>query len=235
MATPPTDLFKRLARTGARLNAEPAGWDRGVLLRFWRVEDGAMVLKLESALREDQQLARGLPFWAVFENMGRVRTFTSEIVEVVHKPDGTVAGLRCRLPDEVKSEDRRRAFRVPKVPPFAVRATLHSGEQTWPTRVVNLSVLGVLLEFPEPVAAALSEEAPYKLVLETFEGNATVGAIMVRRSRRGRLAFRFPASTKMGEVSPSPELARVVRFAELVWMRRRNGKDGQGSKGGAAA
>ena len=71
------------------------------------------------------------------------------------------------------------------------------------------------------IAKALDDGAPYKLVFDTFEGSATVGAQVVRRVRGGKIALKFPGSIKMGEVAPSPDLAKVVRFAELLWMRRR--------------
>lgn len=228
MATPPTDLFTRLARKGARLNVQPKDWERAILLRFWRVEGTTMILKIESEL--PAPLTVGLPVWGVFENMGRVRTFTSDVVEVVRKPDDSIVGIRISVPDEVKSEDRRRAFRVPKVAPFAVRATLQSGDHVWQPVVVNLSVLGVLIQLPEEIAKALDDGAPYKLVFDTFEGSATVGAQVVRRVRGGKIALKFPGSIKMGEVAPSPDLAKVVRFAELLWMRRRGGSSQGGSQ-----
>lgn len=229
MSTPPTDLFKRLARQGVRLNAEPEGWERGVLLRFWRVESDALILKLESKVDDPDALVAGMRFWGVFENIGRVRTFTSQILEVVRRPDGAIAGLRCSIPDEVRSEDRRRAFRVPRIFPFAVRGTLVSGDQSWPCTIKNLSVLGVLLDFPAEVADALADEVPYHLQIDTFEGSAKIGARVVRRTRNGGIAMRFPSATNMGEVAPPPDLARVVRTAELIWLRKRQGTEKKGS------
>lgn len=227
MSSAPIDLFTRLARKGARLNAEPKGWDHAILLRFWRVEGDSLVLKVEAGLSEDEEeaLQPGLPIWAVFENMGRVRTFDAEILEVVRPDEGPVAGIRCTLPDKVQAEDRRKAFRVPRIPPFALRATLVSGEREWTCTVSNLSVLGALLVFPEGVAESLQDEAPYKLELETFEANAAIGCRFARRTRTGKIAVRFPSSLRMGEVSPPPDLAKVVRLCELIWLRKRQGTE----------
>ena len=217
-------LLERLCKQGGRLNAQPDGWDFALQLRFWRVEGGQLVVKVESHL-EPERLAAGSKIWCVFEDLGRTRTFSTRIEEHVLRPDGRLAAFKVSMPNAIASQDRRRAFRVPLIVPNVVTVSLTLGDRMWRPELRNISVTGALLKFHPAVADALPDRGRYELILNAAGTNAKVGAKVVRRAKDGRIAIYFPASTQLGEVVPPPDLGKVVRTLELAWLRRRSGKE----------
>lgn len=220
MATP-RDVMQRHCANGTRLSAQPADWDVGVGAQFWRVDDAGLLLRIIVPL-EAGRIAPSTPLWCIFESHGRARTFRTVLREEVLKDDGALAGWWVDVPDTLGTEDRRRAFRVPRV--VGVQATLHLGNRAWPVPVRNLSVLGALVDLPHAVVDVLPVDATYRVQIETGEGACRIAARFVRRARNG-LALQFPGSVRLGEVRPKPELARVVRIAELRWLRKRAGRE----------
>lgn len=217
-------LVERLCKQGGRVNAQPAGWDFALPLRFWRVEGGQLVVKVESHL-EPERLPSGTQIWCVFEDMGRTRTFRTRIEEPVLRPDGRLAAFKIGMPDSIASEDRRRAFRVPLIVPNVVTMSLTMGDRMWRPELRNICVTGALVKFHPAVADALPDRGRYQMILNAASTNAKVGAKVVRRAKDGRIAFVFPGSTQLGEVVPPPDLGKVVRTLELAWLRRRSGKE----------
>jgi hypothetical protein len=218
--SPPLDLLRRLCSQGVHLSAEPSGWDFGVGVRFWRVEASALVLQVGVPL-EAGRVPPGTGLWCVYEAHGRVRTFRTVLREEILRPDGRLAAWSVDLPAAIGSEDRRRAFRVPTI--VGARFELRLEDRLWPVKCRNLSVLGALLELPEPVQDALPHDGRYRLHIDTHEGEVTVAARIARR-RGDTFAVRFPSSVRLGEVQPPPDLARVVRVLELRWLRKRSGQ-----------
>lgn len=218
----PVDLMERLCSQGVRLSGEPSTIGKGVGLRFWKVENGAVVLKVEVDLAPEAAPV-GTKLWCVFENVGRTRTFRTVIRQVVLRPDGRLAAWHVDMPSELKSEDRRRAYRVPVI--VGARFILELGDRQWPCTCRNMSVCGALLQLPEAVADALPDEARYTVVIDTFESTARPVGRIARRGKDGRVAVFFPKAVVMGEVKPPPDLAKVARELELRWLRKRSGKD----------
>lgn len=225
MSNPPIEQLVRLAKKGVRINLQPEGWEEALPLRLWRATPQRLTLKLErrrdappeKPLREKQEV------WGVMENRGRVQTFRSTLLELIRDDTGRLVALACATPDVISTNDRRRAFRVPKIPIGVLQAVLERGDHTWEVRVCNLSVLGASLELPAELADSFDEDAPYSLRLITDELEARMGARFVRHTKASRISVRFPSALRLGEVSPPPSLARIVRICELSWLRHRNG------------
>lgn len=215
------DVMQRHCANGTRLSAQPADWDFGVGVQFWTVDDHGLLLKVVVPL-EAGRVPAGTQLWCIFESHGRARTFRTVLREEILKDSGALAGWRVDVPDTIGTEDRRRAFRVPKV--LGLQATLHMGDRAWPVPVKNLSVLGALVELPDAVADILPDRATYTLALDTGEGACRTPARIARRARGG-VALHFPGSLRLGEVRPKPDLARMVRVAELRWLRKRSGRE----------
>jgi hypothetical protein len=221
----PTDLLNRLCKQGEKLTATPQNWEFGLPLQFWTLEKDRLVVKLLTDVSAEQ-VPVGTPIWAIFENLGRPRTFRSRVLEHIARPDGRPAAWKIEIPTEVASEDRRRAFRVPAIVPGSVIGNLKLGNNVWNVEIRNLSVVGALIRLPAAVADVLPDDGKYYLNLDAGEdGQVEPSARLIRRGGDGRLAFHFPRSVKMGEVKPSSELVKVVRAAELAWLRKRSGVD----------
>lgn len=218
------DLFQRLCRQGQRVNVQPESWELAFPARMWKVEDGALVLKLEAEF-ETLDLPRSSEVWAVFEHQGRIRTFRTRVLGVADKPDGTPAAVRLEAPRQVGSEDRRKAYRVPHLPKPELKAALVSGRRTWRPNMRNLSVTGAMFALPAAVTETLKDDGRYVLVLEMDSQIAKINCIITRKETDGRCAVFFPGALRMGDVVPPPDLARIVRLCELTYLRKRSGKD----------
>ena len=225
MAESTVRLFANMAQNGIRVNMECKGWDTSILLRFWKADSKEVSLKIEASVAEEmrERLVVGEEFWAIFETNTRVRTFRSHITFIHVDETGRALGLRVATPAEVSTEDRRRAYRIPKVSPNVARAAVTTGGKTYELGILNLFVVGVLGRLDRQLAEDLPEDAAYKIKLTTAADSIVIGAVFRRRTPYGSVAFEFPGSYTMGELSPKPALARIVRNCELRWLRKRTG------------
>ncbi|MFK7928458.1 MAG: PilZ domain-containing protein [Myxococcota bacterium] len=220
------ELFQRLCRQSQKAHVQPEDWPAALPFRFWKVDKDAFELKLETELEAGGlDLPRACEVWGLFENMGRIRTFRTTVIDVIDGPEGHPVAIRCVLPTTVGSEDRRKAYRVPQLPKEGLKAALVSGRRTWRPKLRNLSVTGAMFQLPPAVTDALPEEGRYVLMLEMNSQIAKVNCVIRRKESDGRCAVSFPGALRMGEVVPPPDLAKIVRLCEMSWLRRRSGKD----------
>jgi diguanylate cyclase (GGDEF)-like protein len=112
-------------------------------------------------------------------------------------------------------ENARRAPRVPVGTGCKLRVEVSVGGATWPARAIDLSIVGVLLEFPagDP---GLSQGDRVTVQLRMGSVLVSLEASVARRQkRRYGLNFEFPDAE-----GPTPNLAALVAALEREWISR---------------
>jgi hypothetical protein len=127
--------------------------------------------------------------------------------------------LIVAIPDEVASESRS-SFRVPVLERDRPLVAVSHQDQRWEVAAVNLSVTGILVEFPSQNVPELEvgEEVSVQLKLEDEE---LALRAEVRRKDKNRVGLFFFEVWKGEQLDPPDELAKIVRRVEMLWFHRK--------------
>jgi hypothetical protein len=154
---------------------------------------------------------------------GRSLTFLHEdrpnspIVLPASAIDDLIGFLRSLNPE---TTERRMAFRVavPRLTDLTVRIGFKG--KTWSVAPVDLSLTGILIEFPKPEAVDIPADAKISLELRLGDKNSVLMGV-VRRRKDNQYGILFVDSLRNGELKPPESLVYIYKELERQWLRRR--------------
>jgi len=131
--------------------------------------------------------------------------------------DELVSFLRSLNPD---TTERRMAFRVavPSLTDLTARVSFKG--ETWPVKPVDLSLTGILIEFPRTEVAEIPLEAEIGIELQLGDKTAVLRGI-VRRRNRNQYGILLASSLRNGDLRPPESLVLIYKELERQWLRRR--------------
>ncbi|MEO1524756.1 MAG: PilZ domain-containing protein [Planctomycetota bacterium] len=182
--------------------------ENNVLIRF---RDGASPLLSE-------------PLTCVsFHFAGRPRVFFSTIIGVVEQEHRDVA---LALPEEISSAERRHSIRIPATPhcPVTVRITSELAEDPGEGTVVDLSLGGVLADFP--FASVLSSMGSKVAIEITCPGESVTIPSRAARQDQKRCGFAFETPL---DPTTNDKLIRILQRMENAWTSDRSARSGNRS------
>jgi len=113
------------------------------------------------------------------------------------------------------------AFRVPIGGKVAPRVRLSTPEgRSWAVTAIDLSIVGILVEFPADKDPGLSIRDEFELELRLGAGAVRLKA-EVRRRDGHRYGFMFPESITRQGLRPPPPLKEIVEILERTWLKER--------------
>ncbi len=154
---------------------------------------------------------------------GRSLTFLHEdrpnspIVLPASAIDDLIGFLRSLNPE---TTERRMAFRVavPRLTDLTVRIGFKG--KTWSVAPVDLSLTGILIEFPKPEVVDIPVDAKISLELRLGDKNSVLMGV-VRRKKDSQYGILFVDSLRNGELKPPESLVYIYKELERQWLRRR--------------
>lgn len=119
---------------------------------------------------------------------GKTAGFVADVTAVDLQADGTLLATLA-LPDDIRIGDRRTAVRIP-VPKDALQVAVVGGDARGPTRPIDISLSGILIEVDARQAAAMPTGAVVLLSLARGPHDLRIEADVCRRDGL-RLGLRF--------------------------------------------
>lgn len=180
---------------------------------FVSVSDHEVVLATASESMETNFCAL-CPCLVSFSHRGRTMAFLSQIRDWNHGTNPP--RLSLDLPTRLLAMEHRQHFRIPLRgdSDLEVRVSTQGGE-IWPARPIDISVGGMLIEFPDDPDLPTDE----KLELDMRLGEESVRVTAVVRHRRGcRYGLVFSDGHRGGEAQLPEELQRLVSALEGRWL-----------------
>lgn len=131
--------------------------------------------------------------------------------------DTLISFLRSLNPD---TNERRMAFRVaiPSLTDLTVKVAFKG--KTWSVKPVDLSLTGILIEFPKTEVVEMPLDAEIGVELQLGEKIATLRGI-VRRRNRNQYGILLANSLRNGDLRPPESLVQIYKELERQWLRRR--------------
>ncbi|WP_447970706.1 PilZ domain-containing protein [Nitrospira sp. M1] len=118
------------------------------------------------------------------------------------------------------SKERREGFRARVVHGLNLDSELRcSKSKAWTSKAVNLSLNGVLLEFPKGQVPSLHVDEKVSVKLCCMEDSVWVPGI-VRHQRAGRVGVHFPEFMHASAKSTEQIISRILRAVERGWLRQ---------------
>ena len=114
----------------------------------------------------------------------------------------------------------RRAFRVavPRLTDLTVRIGFKG--KTWSVIPVDLSLMGILIEFPKTEAVDIPIGAEIAIELRLIDKIAALTGL-VRRRKDNQYGILLEDSLRNGELKPPESLVLIYKELERQWLRRR--------------
>ncbi|MBI3468355.1 MAG: PilZ domain-containing protein [Planctomycetes bacterium] len=160
---------------------------------------------------------RGSSCCVVFNHQQRPHVFLASVAECPGSAHSSNLVVTTR--SEVMTANRRRAFRVPVPDTSGLRVEVGTSDGLrWPAQAVNLSVTGILVEFPSDGEPGLAIGATVAVRLSLGSDALEIGAEVKQRAQRAYGLF-FPQTVVGETVEPPPALAAIVRTLERYWFR----------------
>lgn len=119
---------------------------------------------------------------------GKAAGFTSSITDLEEHEDGSVS-VTLSVPDRIQLGQQRASVRVP-VPPGTVSAAILHGESLQAVLAIDISLHGILIEFPEGHVPDI-EEGHRRMVALKLEGKSVLLEAEVRRRDGARYGMYF--------------------------------------------
>jgi len=134
---------------------------------------------------------------------------------------GELGDLVVDRPALISRVEMRRFFRVPVSSGSALDLhVLDADGGTWSARCLDVSVAGMLLEFPRDAFPEPNVGEPWRIEIH-YQGQPTIIQAEVRRRHGRRIGVFFPEVYRDGDLNPPEDMAMVVKFLEREWRRRR--------------
>jgi hypothetical protein len=128
--------------------------------------------------------------------------------------------LMLAYPGAIATVEARESYRVPLFRDTEIQAFLSHGENSWAVHPVDLSMTGILVEFAGTGVPDLPVGTVTSLKL-SIDADSCVLRSEVRNRRGDCYGLIFIDVVQSGELRPPEMLFRIVRAAELEWLRRR--------------
>ncbi|MBW2560545.1 MAG: PilZ domain-containing protein [Deltaproteobacteria bacterium] len=131
--------------------------------------------------------------------------------------DDLISFLRALNPD---TSERRMAFRVaiPRLTDLTARVGFKG--KTWTVSPVDLSLTGVLIEFPKTEVVDMPIDSEIAIELRLDDKIAALRGI-VRWRQGNQYGILLANSLRNGELKPPEALIVIYRELERQWLRRR--------------
>jgi hypothetical protein len=189
--------------------------DTGVPYRalFFEVASDELTLATASESVESNFYAV-CPCLVSFSHGDRVMAFLSQIRDWNHGENPP--RLVLDLPKKLVTMEHRKHFRVPLRGDHGLEVQVESGNgRVWVVTPVDISIGGMLIEFPEEPDLAI--DAGLTVQLRRQGDTATVRGV-VRHRRQGRYGVFFPASRNPDGSGHSATLCRIIEALEQHWL-----------------
>ena len=144
-----------------------------------------------------------------FPLAGKTAGFTSRVCGVEALENGGLA-VTVEVPEKIRTDEQRAAVRIP-VPEKTLSAALMHGEKLQPIKAIDISLTGLLIEFPSDQVEDISEGHRRMIALKLAKKTVLVDAEVRRRDGpRYGLAFMFR------EKRP-PGLTSILSKLQHLW------------------
>ncbi len=155
-------------------------------------------------------------------SVGRVRS-----AEINFEAAGDRMRAQIDVLQAMNPLDGRSAFRIPISPEAGTKTRLIAGEREISAELLNLSLLGALIQVPAstpPLALGMQTR-----LLMNFRGGADLDIeALIRRRADSQYGLFFHHFLRDGEVQPSPQLRKQFTDLERQWLQtRRTGAAGK--------
>ncbi|GJL63278.1 MAG: hypothetical protein NPIRA04_19320 [Nitrospirales bacterium] len=118
------------------------------------------------------------------------------------------------------SKERRDGFRARVVHGLSLESELRcSKNKAWSGKALNLSLNGVLLEFPKDQVPSLHVDEKVSIKLCCHEDSVWVPGV-VRHQRADRVGVHFPEFMHASAKSTEQIISRILRAVERGWLRQ---------------
>ena len=122
----------------------------------------------------------------------------------------------------VSEKERRDGYRAGVVHGLALESELRcSKNKVWPSKALNLSLNGVLLEFSKNGVPALHIDEKVSIKLCCNEDSVWVPGV-VRHQRKDRVGIHFPEFMHATAKSTEQIISRILRAVERGSLRQRS-------------
>ena len=163
-------------------------------------------------------LRTGSSCCVAFNYQQRPHVFLASVAECDGSSRASKVVLTIR--SEVATADRRRAFRVPVPANSGLAVEVRTNDdRSWPANAVNLSLTGMLIEFPTGAEPGLRVGATVEVRLSLGNDAIELEAEVKHRDQRAYGLF-FADRAVADKGHPLSALAAIVRSLEQHWLRR---------------
>lgn len=176
--------------------------ERTVTIELFSVPEGAVIWPLGISSVSFHQGNLGRMF------MTRIRDYQAASSRLV-----------LEIPASIASADVRRSARIPVLPGSRLVVQVRSGGQVTLPRTVNLSLGGILLQFPPEIDPDLDPESTVGVDLSVDDERVSLTGI-VRRRRDHDYALFF--TEVLDDLQPEVDrLARIVDVLQRTWLSQK--------------
>ncbi len=129
---------------------------------------------------------------------------------------------RQNVPTSQKKKERRTGFRTKVLQAPDIQAELRCGKnQSWLCKPVNLSLQGILLEFPKDCVPLLRVDERVSVKLAYDADSVWVPGI-VRHRPANRVGIRFPEYVDPGANTAEQVIARILKAVQPGRIRQKS-------------
>ncbi|MCA9470736.1 MAG: PilZ domain-containing protein [Nitrospirales bacterium] len=133
----------------------------------------------------------------------------------------TIKGGNTKSEAVFQGKDRRDGFRARVVHGLNLESELRcSKNKVWPSKALNLSQQGVLLEFPKGSVPSVIVDDKVSVKLCCHEDIVWVPGV-VRHQRGNRVGIYFPEFMHRSTHSTAQIISRILRAVERGWLRQK--------------
>jgi hypothetical protein len=183
---------------------------------FQNVSDDSVTLNIFNA---------GLPRISVdsvccttFSHEFRPHVFVSSVLDYAVDRCSTFHQLELSIPTDIFAADRRMAYRFPVHRESGLSVTAKSKYGSSPVTAINLSVQGMLIQFPDSSEPHLAIGDSIGLAMRLRQHDVSVVGI-VRHCSHRQYGLSFPSVLSNSNVAPPAALRAIVRAVENSWLR----------------
>ena len=150
--------------------------------------------------------------------------FLSVVYELRPSDPTRLAQIVLKVPSQIARTESRKSIRVPVVDDN-LQVQVASASEAWTARPVDISLGGMLVEFPS--GARPSQDIGQRLRVDLQLGaNAVTFEAEIRHFQGRQYGLSFSETMVDGEVNPPEPYRNIVGELERKWLQARIGDDG---------
>ena len=156
-----------------------------------------------------------------FNSGSRHCIFLSSVIHFKEDEEFRIGQLLLRIPSDIIAAESRIAFRVPlgRDTELRVRVVDENGK-TWTPRAINISMTGILIEFPADDVPGFQTDDWLQVELRMNDHVERLKGFVRRCEGRG-YGLIFPEVLQGAEFDPPAALRTIVNTLERNWLRSR--------------